>query len=163
MSRRISAGRRTWQPRGFMWSPNRSLATVTTGFGEHIAEPSIGPFRLHTKSHIPALFEHYAPRLDAVAYRAAAEVFPMRVNNYVLRNLINWFVWIRLSKHAFDPWWFTVSFLSGQRVTEDIGLFLPILVSKCNNPQVRRSPRSNLPARIPTTRDALSGRFANHP
>ena len=59
-----------------MWSPNHLLATVTTGFGEHIAGPFIELFRLHTKSQIPALFEHYAPRLDAVAYRAAAEVFP---------------------------------------------------------------------------------------
>jgi hypothetical protein len=94
MIRKFNIGRRRWQSPGSLSSSpsKRSLATVASGIREHIAEAPIGPFRLHTKSHIPALFEHYAPRLDAAAYRAAAEVFPMRVNNYVVQNLIDWFV-----------------------------------------------------------------------
>lgn len=49
-------------------------------------------FRLYTKSHIPTLFEHYAPSLDSKSYLAAAQVFPMRANNYVLEDLIDWLV-----------------------------------------------------------------------
>lgn len=48
------------------------------------------PFQLYTKSQIPHLFQRYAPFLNASAYRAAAEVFPMRVNSYVVNNLIDW-------------------------------------------------------------------------
>ena len=50
------------------------------------------PFRLYTKSHIAELFERYAPHLDARLFVAAAHVFPMRVNNYVAENLIDWYV-----------------------------------------------------------------------
>ena len=49
-------------------------------------------FRLYTKSHIATLFEHYAPNLDPVSYLAAAQVFPMRANNYVVEDLIDWLV-----------------------------------------------------------------------
>ncbi|KAF6233606.1 hypothetical protein HO173_008163 [Letharia columbiana] len=47
-------------------------------------------FRLYTKSHIATLFERYAPRLDPTSYLAAAQVFPMRANNYVVEDLIDW-------------------------------------------------------------------------
>jgi hypothetical protein len=47
-------------------------------------------FRLFTKSHIRALFARYVPRLDPEPYVAAAQVFPMRVNNYVADNLVDW-------------------------------------------------------------------------
>lgn len=50
------------------------------------------PFRLYTKSHIAPLFEHYAPSLDPKSYLAAAQVFPMRANNYVVEDLIDWLV-----------------------------------------------------------------------
>ena len=49
-------------------------------------------FKLYTKSHIHSLFKQYAPHLDPVAYLAAAQVFPMRANNYVVENLIDWLV-----------------------------------------------------------------------
>lgn len=49
-------------------------------------------FRLYTKSHIATLFERYAPRLDPTSYLAAAQVFPMRANNYVVEDLIDWLV-----------------------------------------------------------------------
>ena len=47
-------------------------------------------YQLYTKSHIPRLLQQRAPLLNASAYRAAAEVFPMRVNDYVVDNLIDW-------------------------------------------------------------------------
>lgn len=49
-------------------------------------------FRLYTKSHVASLFARYAPSLDPVAYLAAAQVFPMRANNYVVEDLIDWYV-----------------------------------------------------------------------
>ena len=49
-------------------------------------------FRLYTKSHLASLFARYAPSLDPVAYLAAAQVFPMRANNYVVEDLIDWYV-----------------------------------------------------------------------
>ena len=49
-------------------------------------------FRLYTKSHLASLFTRYAPSLDPVAYLAAAQVFPMRANNYVVEDLIDWYV-----------------------------------------------------------------------
>lgn len=54
-------------------------------------------FRLYTKSHLASLFARYAPSLDPVAYLAAAQVFPMRANNYVVEDLIDWYVeWLFL-------------------------------------------------------------------
>ena len=47
-------------------------------------------FRLYTKSQIPTLFERFAPALDPKSYLAAAHVFPMRANNYVVEDLIDW-------------------------------------------------------------------------
>ena len=49
-------------------------------------------FRLYTKSHVASLFARYAPSLDPVAYLAAAQVFPMRANNYVVEDLVDWYV-----------------------------------------------------------------------
>ena len=48
--------------------------------------------RLFTKSRIRDIFSRFAPRMDAMPYLAAAHVLPMRVNNYVLENLIDWYV-----------------------------------------------------------------------
>lgn len=47
-------------------------------------------FQLYTKSQIQKIFARYAPHLDSLQYRAAAEVFPMRVNRYVTETLIDW-------------------------------------------------------------------------
>jgi len=48
------------------------------------------PYQLFTKRDIRYVFSRYAPHMDPVPYYAAANVFPMRVTNYVLDNLINW-------------------------------------------------------------------------
>lgn len=49
-------------------------------------------YKLYAKRSIPSIFRKYAPRLvpHSELYYAAACVFPMRVNNYVLDNLIDW-------------------------------------------------------------------------
>jgi hypothetical protein len=53
--------------------------------------PEAMTFKLFTKGHISTLFARYAPWLDPVPYISAAEVLPMRVNNYVVENLIDWY------------------------------------------------------------------------
>jgi len=60
-----------------------------------IPEPirlSIEPlkFQLFTRSSISELFSSRARHIDSSEYLAAASVFPMRANNYVVDNLINW-------------------------------------------------------------------------
>ncbi|KAI1733757.1 hypothetical protein F4680DRAFT_462861 [Xylaria scruposa] len=45
---------------------------------------------MYTKSAIPQIFRKYAPYLDTDSYVAAANVFPMRVNNHVAEDLIDW-------------------------------------------------------------------------
>lgn len=78
---------------GLMRYAGRSYATAARlevpyeRSGEHARK-----FRLYTKSHIATLFEHYAPNLDPVSYLAAAQVFPMRANSYVVEDLIDWSV-----------------------------------------------------------------------
>lgn len=52
-----------------------------------IRKPSYDMF---TKSAIPELFKRYSAKLDPLQYMAAAHVFPMRVNNHVADNLIDW-------------------------------------------------------------------------
>ena len=74
---------------------SRSYATASTAAA--LAEIPVPvqrpkPFQLLTKSHIKPLFERYAPQLDHVSYLAAAQVFPMRVNNHVVEDLIDWYV-----------------------------------------------------------------------
>jgi hypothetical protein len=48
--------------------------------------------QLFSKSRIGDIFARYCPTLDPEPHHVAAQVFPMRVNNYVLENLIDWFV-----------------------------------------------------------------------
>jgi hypothetical protein len=48
------------------------------------------PFKLYSKNHIPSLLARYAPHLDPDGYVAAATVFPMRTNDYVVEELIDW-------------------------------------------------------------------------
>lgn len=49
---------------------------------------------MYTKSHIPAILNTYWPRgaqsVDSLPYLAAASVLPMRTNNYVVTQLIDW-------------------------------------------------------------------------
>lgn len=73
---------------------SRSYATAATAALAEIPVPvqRPKPFQLLTKSHIKPLFERYAPQLDHVSYLAAAQVFPMRVNNHVVEDLIDWYV-----------------------------------------------------------------------
>ncbi len=47
-------------------------------------------YQLLSRSNIPELFSSRAPHIDSSEYLAAASVFPMRANNYVVDNLINW-------------------------------------------------------------------------
>ncbi|KAF4637314.1 hypothetical protein G7Y89_g770 [Cudoniella acicularis] len=50
-----------------------------------------GYYEMYTKSHIPGLFKrHGVFHLDPKLYLAAAHVFPMRNNNYVCDELIDW-------------------------------------------------------------------------
>lgn len=68
-------------------------ATATTATAPlECADLHARNFRLYTKSHVASLFARYAPSLDPVAYLAAAQVFPMRANNYVVEDLIDWYV-----------------------------------------------------------------------
>jgi len=47
-------------------------------------------YKLYSRNHIQALFERHAPHLDPLGYIAAATVFPMRTNNYVVEEVIDW-------------------------------------------------------------------------
>lgn len=49
-------------------------------------------YDMFTKSSIPDLFRQHAVKLDPVQYLAAAHVFPMRVNNHVANDLIDWYL-----------------------------------------------------------------------
>ncbi|THH18167.1 hypothetical protein EW146_g2773 [Bondarzewia mesenterica] len=57
-----------------------------------VISPFIQPkkIQLLTRSHIPELFASRAPHLSTEDYMAAASVFPMRANNYVVDELIDW-------------------------------------------------------------------------
>jgi hypothetical protein len=68
---------------------SRAISTAVRAVQESDA-PLTTPYQLFTKRDIPYLFSRYAPHMDPVPYYAAANVFPMRVTNYVLDNLINW-------------------------------------------------------------------------
>ncbi|KAH8647688.1 hypothetical protein BX600DRAFT_389394 [Xylariales sp. PMI_506] len=45
---------------------------------------------MFTKSAIPQLFQRYGISMDPLPYVASAQVFPMRVNNHVAEDLIDW-------------------------------------------------------------------------
>ncbi|KAF2093313.1 hypothetical protein NA57DRAFT_81645 [Rhizodiscina lignyota] len=47
-------------------------------------------YQLFSKSALPALFKRFQPNLDGDKFIAAAHVFPMRVNNHVVDDLIDW-------------------------------------------------------------------------
>lgn len=47
-------------------------------------------YKLFSKSAIPALFKQYQLALQPDAFIAAAHVFPMRINNHVADDLIDW-------------------------------------------------------------------------
>jgi hypothetical protein len=46
---------------------------------------------LYTRSKIEGILGTFASHLDAQQYIAAAVVFSIRVNNYVLMDLIDWY------------------------------------------------------------------------
>lgn len=54
-------------------------------------------YDMFTKSVIPELFKRFSVPLDPTEYIAAAHVFPMRVNNYVVENLIDWSVTLSMN------------------------------------------------------------------
>lgn len=68
-----------------------SLQWPTTPFLQR-AGPLPRAFGRKTKSHIPGLFAARAPQLDPTPFVAAAHVFPMRVNSFVVEELVDWFV-----------------------------------------------------------------------
>ena len=82
----------------------RRLATAATGASSSLngttslpwlPEPirlDIEPlkFQLLSRSNISELFSNRAHHIDSSGYLAAATVFPMRANNYVVDDLINW-------------------------------------------------------------------------
>lgn len=47
-------------------------------------------YQLLSKSSLPGLLRRYQPNLNPDGFIAAAHVFPMRVNNHVVEDLINW-------------------------------------------------------------------------
>jgi hypothetical protein len=48
------------------------------------------PYQLFSKSALPALLKKYGPSLNPDGFVAAAQVFPMRLNNHVVDDLIDW-------------------------------------------------------------------------
>lgn len=48
------------------------------------------PYEQINKRQIPKIFEERLPGVDSLPYLAAAEVFPTRLNNYVIDNHIHW-------------------------------------------------------------------------
>ena len=52
-------------------------------------------WKMYTKSHIPGILNTYWPRslsVNPLPYYAAASILPMRTNNYVVSQLIDWSV-----------------------------------------------------------------------
>jgi hypothetical protein len=47
-------------------------------------------YKLFSKSAIPALLQKFQPNLQPDGFVAAAHVFPMRINNHVADDLIDW-------------------------------------------------------------------------
>jgi hypothetical protein len=77
-----------WSTRRAFW-PIRTFSTATSPVLQLDPNPST-PYQLYTKRDIPRLLSRYAPRINPLPYYAAATVFPMRVTNYVVENLIDW-------------------------------------------------------------------------
>jgi hypothetical protein len=49
-------------------------------------------YHLSSKSALPSLLKKFRPNLKPDGFVAAAHVFPMRVNNHVVDDLIDWYV-----------------------------------------------------------------------
>ena len=68
-----------------------SSACAPTSTGIPVATGTTGPrIQLFTKSRIVDIFSRYCPHIEPEPFYIAAQVFPMRANNYVLENLIDW-------------------------------------------------------------------------
>ncbi|SPO44517.1 uncharacterized protein PSANT_02202 [Moesziomyces antarcticus] len=67
-------------------------AIGTCPFREPVSGYSQPPleYRMVSASGIPRLLAERAPHLDSEDYKAAAHIFPMRANNYVVEQLIDW-------------------------------------------------------------------------
>ncbi|KAK7049880.1 hypothetical protein VNI00_005310 [Paramarasmius palmivorus] len=76
-------------------NPKRGLANIVRQSELPESLPLTPPvagkkIQLLTRSNIPELFASHAPHLPVLDYVAAASVFPMRANNYVVNELIDW-------------------------------------------------------------------------
>lgn len=100
---------RRWVTRRFMSTLNaqeeRKYDSICNDVGSvNVPNPYIPNFageyikplqwKMYTKSHIPAILNTYWPggaqSVDPLPYLAAASVLPMRTNNYVVTQLIDW-------------------------------------------------------------------------
>ena len=89
--------------------PMRFVSTTVPRLSATPQKPYFGnpPFNLFTKSRIADIFARYCPNLDPQPFHVVAQVYPMRVNNYVLENLIDWSVSrdiLRLGAKQRDPY-----------------------------------------------------------
>ena len=92
-------------------------------------------FKLYTKSHIASIFSERCPGLDPNAYLAAAQVFPMRANNHVVEDLIDWCV------SAFLEFChLSLKTLRTLQVKYTSGSYLPTCVSSTRNALARVPP-----------------------
>jgi hypothetical protein len=57
-----------------------------------VQKPDPTVYKQYNKSALKELFRTHAPHLDYRPYLAASHVFPMRANNYVVDNLIDWYI-----------------------------------------------------------------------
>jgi hypothetical protein len=60
-------------------------------------------YKLFSKSALPGLLRTRDPSLQADRFVAAAHVFPMRVNNHVVDDLIDWHVDLYYGPHQTWP------------------------------------------------------------
>jgi hypothetical protein len=47
-------------------------------------------YKLYSKSALPSLMRKFRPSLKPDGFVAAAHVFPMRINNHIIDDLIDW-------------------------------------------------------------------------
>lgn len=60
-------------------------------------------YKLFSKSALPSLLRTHDPSLQADRFVAAAHVFPMRVNNHIVDDLIDWYVLLYYKPHQIWP------------------------------------------------------------
>ncbi|XP_013405809.1 uncharacterized protein LOC106170480 isoform X2 [Lingula anatina] len=92
---RMTSNRRTrLTPTASTTSANQLSADLTTATKtKEVPEIQPRDYKLYSKSHIPGILNTYLENrtdLDPLSYVAAASVLPMRTNNYVVEDLIDW-------------------------------------------------------------------------